>query len=234
MEEKGELMQRKIIKTRNDILSYALELFKTKGYESVSLDEIAHAATLSRATLYNYYQNKKTIYFAIYVQYLSDKIEEMKDILEVNVSGKEILLMLCNRMIRNLNENLIQSRIMNRILTENTKHNNIARKAYEKRKSNPNYKETKFKNLETIMADFLERILLLQEKWKFIVEKGIEDGSIKTYLPPIQLINYIFMLINGIIDQMYLKQIGLENKDVQLSYEIIENITMELIQNLLG
>ena len=233
MEDKGEFMKRKIIKTRKEILNYALELFNTKGYDNVTFDEIAHAATLSRATLYNYYQNKKTIYFAIYVQYVSKTLESMKDVPNLSLSGKEILLKLCTQMIRNLNENWIYSRILNKILIVNTQRNNIARKVYEKHKKDPHYKETKFKDLETIMADFLEQILLIQEEWKLVIKKGIEDGSIKTTLPPLQLINYIFMLINGIIDQKHLKQIGLENKDVQLDYETIEKLTLDLVKVLL-
>ena len=72
-----------------------------------------------------------------------------------------------------------------------------------------------------------------QEIWEYLIQKGIDDESITLKYLPSQIVNYIFMLINGIVEQTHLKKIALEHENVQLSYEIIEKITLDLISDYL-
>ena len=50
---------------RNDILNAAEKLFFSKGYENVSLKDIAKEVKLGRSTLYLYFENKEELFFAI-------------------------------------------------------------------------------------------------------------------------------------------------------------------------
>jgi TetR/AcrR family transcriptional regulator len=50
---------------RNDILNAAEKLFFLKGYENVSLKDIAKEVKLGRSTLYLYFENKEELFFAI-------------------------------------------------------------------------------------------------------------------------------------------------------------------------
>ncbi|HMK45036.1 MAG TPA: TetR/AcrR family transcriptional regulator [Methanocella sp.] len=54
--EKGE--RRKII------LDAALKLFSSKGYENVTMDDVARETGLAKGTLYLYFKNKETLYVA--------------------------------------------------------------------------------------------------------------------------------------------------------------------------
>jgi AcrR family transcriptional regulator len=45
--------------TRSEIVRAAFELFAKQGYEAVSMDSIAEAAGVSRATLFNYFPQKE-------------------------------------------------------------------------------------------------------------------------------------------------------------------------------
>ncbi|MBI5459482.1 TetR/AcrR family transcriptional regulator [Methanobacterium sp.] len=56
---------RKKEKRRNKIINAAETLFFSKGYENVSLDEIARKVDLGRSTLYLYFENKEELFFAI-------------------------------------------------------------------------------------------------------------------------------------------------------------------------
>ena len=47
--------------TQSDIADVALELFATNGFESVSVDDVAVAAGISRRTLFRYYPSKNAI-----------------------------------------------------------------------------------------------------------------------------------------------------------------------------
>ncbi len=46
---------------RNDIIDAAEKLFFSKGYDNVSMSEIAKEADMARATIYQYFKNKKDI-----------------------------------------------------------------------------------------------------------------------------------------------------------------------------
>ncbi|GAB6056549.1 TetR/AcrR family transcriptional regulator [Methanobacterium movens] len=55
-------------KRRQDIINAAEKLFFSKGYDNVSMNDIAREVELSKATLYLYFQNKETLFFAIVVK----------------------------------------------------------------------------------------------------------------------------------------------------------------------
>lgn len=50
---------------RNDIINAAEKLFFSKGYDNVSMEDIAKKVELNRATLYLYFKNKEALFFAI-------------------------------------------------------------------------------------------------------------------------------------------------------------------------
>ncbi|HEX3986301.1 MAG TPA: helix-turn-helix domain-containing protein [Acidobacteriaceae bacterium] len=55
----GDLRTRRREQTRGEIVRTAFELFGRDGYERVSMDAIAAAAGVSRATLFNYFPQKE-------------------------------------------------------------------------------------------------------------------------------------------------------------------------------
>lgn len=57
--------KRKIEKRRQEILTTAKQLFLNSSYLDVTMDEIAEAADMSKATIYSYFENKLEIYSAI-------------------------------------------------------------------------------------------------------------------------------------------------------------------------
>ncbi|MBN9634387.1 MAG: mycofactocin system transcriptional regulator [Actinobacteria bacterium] len=50
--------------TRDHITHVALELFATRGFDDVSVDDVAHAAGISRRTLFRYFSSKNAIPWA--------------------------------------------------------------------------------------------------------------------------------------------------------------------------
>lgn len=48
-----------------EIINAAEELFLSKGYENTSMEEIANEALYSKGTLYNYFESKDDLFFAI-------------------------------------------------------------------------------------------------------------------------------------------------------------------------
>jgi len=50
---------------RLEILKAALTIFVQKGYHNTTLDEVAQLAEFGKGTLYNYFQNKEDLFYAI-------------------------------------------------------------------------------------------------------------------------------------------------------------------------
>ena len=66
------------IKTRRKLLKAARRLFKSKGYDETMMSEIAEAAEISDATLYNYFPAKKDLLIGI----AKEEAGELKEFVE--------------------------------------------------------------------------------------------------------------------------------------------------------
>jgi len=77
------------IQRRNDILNAAEKLFFSKGYENVSLKDIAKEVKLGRSTLYLYFENKEELFFAVVLRgtrilykRINDEVKKVKSSFE--------------------------------------------------------------------------------------------------------------------------------------------------------
>ena len=60
----GDLRERKRQKTRERIVAAAYALFEQRGYAGVTVDDIAEAAEIGRATFFRYFGDKQEVVFA--------------------------------------------------------------------------------------------------------------------------------------------------------------------------
>jgi AcrR family transcriptional regulator len=70
--------ERKKEATRESIIHSAITLFKEKGYHKTSMDEIAEKVDVSKATLYNYFQDKGSILIAYFQSTVAEYGREIK------------------------------------------------------------------------------------------------------------------------------------------------------------
>nr|WP_319374636.1 TetR/AcrR family transcriptional regulator [uncultured Methanobacterium sp.] len=80
---------------RKDIIDTAEKLFFEKGYENISMADIAKGTELGRSTLYLYFKNKKEIYLAISIrgtQILNKMFQENYNKGETGIEKVEMLL----------------------------------------------------------------------------------------------------------------------------------------------
>lgn len=59
----GELRERKKRETRQRLSDIATELFFARGFDAVTVEEIAAAANVSKVTLFNYFARKEDLFF---------------------------------------------------------------------------------------------------------------------------------------------------------------------------
>lgn len=75
-------LQKRAQKTRQKIIDSSFQLFSTKGYQNVTVDDIAKNAGVSTGAAYRYFGNKKEILLVLLEDVFNNKqfIAEIKDI----------------------------------------------------------------------------------------------------------------------------------------------------------
>ncbi len=61
--------ERERLRQREEILNAALQLFSLKGYENVTMQEVAQRAEYAVGTIYNIFENKKELYKALLLEH---------------------------------------------------------------------------------------------------------------------------------------------------------------------
>lgn len=69
--------------TKERILAEASRLFAQKGYDTVSVEEIAQAVGIKAPSLYKHYKNKREIFDAV-VQKMNQRYKENMNQLQMN------------------------------------------------------------------------------------------------------------------------------------------------------
>lgn len=73
--------RKKISATKNKIIDSAMKVFGSKGFHDSTISEIARAADISEATIYEYFDSKETLLFSIPEKFISETISETSKIL---------------------------------------------------------------------------------------------------------------------------------------------------------
>ena len=111
------LRDRKKERTREEILSVAEKFYSKKAKNEVLLEDIAEAAFVSRTTIYNYFRNKDDVFFAVGNKVIKQLNEEIAATLPVELSGKEQVLFLCAKTLKDGIDNSIVMKITRAPLT---------------------------------------------------------------------------------------------------------------------
>ncbi|MBE9913735.1 TetR/AcrR family transcriptional regulator [Paenibacillus donghaensis] len=89
--------ERRKQKKMEQIYSVSLELFFKYGFQKVSVNEIAHKAKVSPATIYNYFGTKEQLYTDTLMNWMDKQLAQYEDILDSGLpfpeKTKEIMLL---------------------------------------------------------------------------------------------------------------------------------------------
>jgi AcrR family transcriptional regulator len=78
--------------TRQDILAAASELFKAKGYETTSVDDIVDSANVAKGTFYYHFEKKDDLLMAIQELKLQESSNNARQSLKAGDSPKQVLM----------------------------------------------------------------------------------------------------------------------------------------------
>lgn len=171
-----EIKKREKEQRRDYILDKAEKLFFSRDYDDVSMNQIAQEVGLNKATLYLYFKNKESIYFAIVLR----GIRIFKEILQKRVK-------LGNSGIDKLGE-------AGRAYFEFYQEHQDYHDAYLY------FKSKRFKNSADVHALQIESIT---GKVMIIIcnsiQQGIEDGTIRKDVKPIEVAVFVAVTAERIV-----------------------------------
>ncbi len=216
--------KRKLLKTRQNILNAATDLFSKHPYDDVKMEHISELADLSRATLYNHFNSKEAIYFEIGIQNFRSLHEKHKETIDSETLGFDKVIRLSEVTLRNLFEQPLLHEITRHYLFMNDQAEIPAHVTLKKLKEGKKIEDP----TEILLARYLEELRNYEKVWVNAIERGFEDGSIQHELNADQLSHFIFMIISGIFDRVNLEKIMLKKSD--LSAERIISLTVDLIR----
>ncbi len=81
---------------RNDIIKVSRKLFADKDFDKVSMEEIAKKVGLGKGTLYLYFKNKESLYFAVVLKGIEIWAEMVKNEVEKGKTGLKKLMLYQN------------------------------------------------------------------------------------------------------------------------------------------
>ncbi|MFW9995889.1 MAG: TetR/AcrR family transcriptional regulator, partial [Candidatus Odinarchaeota archaeon] len=215
------LRDRKKDRTRKTILTEAEKLFTEKSYKNVFLDDIAEAAFISRATLYNYFKNKDDVFFAVGNQIYKDLNETIRMTLPAELSGKEQILFLCEKTFKDGIDKPVILKTIQEFLDRINDRNLTTEEIYidVTGKLGVNTLDNLVENLSRLeevdlakyfeephFIDFFIQLLINSDLWLKAVQKGKKDNTIKNDLEDMQIVQYISILMNGMLYEMDLRQ----------------------------
>jgi AcrR family transcriptional regulator len=171
-----ELIEKEREQRRLYILDAAEALFFERGFTSVTMEEIAKKVGLNKATIYLYFEDKDSLFFAIVLRKVRMLQEIYRNCAEQKINGRE------------------KSRMMGAAF-------------FDFARANPDYFRLlcttgpeRFQDKENSLAQAI-RELLGKELYlvRDVLQEGIDDGSVRNDLNPLEMAVYISVTSTSIV-----------------------------------
>lgn len=171
-----ELIRKEREQRREYILDSAEELFVKGGFSGVTMEGIAQKVGLNKATLYLYFEDKDSLFFAIVLRKVRMLQALYRDCIEQKISGRE------------------KSQRMGAIF-------------FEFARANPDYFRLlctsgpeRFQNKDNVLARTVRELLGKElALLRGVLEEGIEDGSVRNDLDPLEMAVFINVTSTSIV-----------------------------------
>lgn len=158
-----------------NVIETATNLFWKKGYNAVSTQDLIDAFGISRSSMYGAFKDKRSLFIIALQHYRETASQGMINVLNENKSFKETISQLLTQFIKDtISDNDNKGCFIVNTAIELAPHDNEI--------------------LEIIQENRRNIISALTTS----IEKGIENGEIKTNKKPQSLANYFYNLINGL------------------------------------
>jgi TetR/AcrR family transcriptional regulator len=222
---------------RNDITVAAEKLFFSKGYDDVSMNDIAKEAELSKATLYLYFDNKEALFFSIVLRgtiILNEIIKQEINKFEKGIEKLDAFLNAYCEFAQNYPNyfkiyNYFQS---GRFDLENILTNEYMKKIINQSKGVVNI-PFDFSNLDTSYAN--EVMKLQNEMFLTIyksVKKGMADGTVRSDVAPTEIAVLVIVITENVSNMRPGLKNVLKKQNIHQKKFVVDAI--DLLNQMLG
>ena len=227
---KKPLRVRKKERTKQAILDAAEALYSEKPLDEVFLEDVAEAAFVSRTTIYNYFKNKDDVYFAMGNRIINNLNNTIAAMLPADLSGKDQVLWLCEKtfhdsidqpifikIVREFFDHL-NSKNLSPVATINEITEKLGLATIQDLVDDLSLLDAvDFAELfdEPYLIEYFIQHLRLGHLWTKALNKGKQDHTIKNDLEAMQIIQFVNMLLHGIIYEMELRRMSLDRIDMK-------------------
>lgn len=178
------------------IIDAARKLFAEKDFDEVSMDKIANEVGLGKSTLYLYFKNKESLYFAVVLRGIKIWAKMVKE--EVNKGNTGL-------------EKLILSGNANKEFS--TKYPDCFKMLYSPTSIKNQFDTDKMnlsKEFQEVKKLFNEIIFIAIES----IQKGIDEGEIRPDVNPVEAAILLSVINNGTVNMGDWSKEILENKGI--------------------
>jgi AcrR family transcriptional regulator len=192
---------------RNEIIDAAERLFFSKGFEHVTMDEIAAGAELSKGTLYLYFRSREDLHYAIVIRGLEILNRLIREAYDARRKGLENILEMGEAYIRFFREHIDYFRAI------------------------ISFDATKFEKVDDasklqILGDDSPLVFFME-----VLREGQADGSINGEIPAEQLAIILWAQVSGVFEFIALRGKLLEMLQID-NIELIRNQIKVLLYGL--
>lgn len=138
---------------RDEIILSAAQIFREKGYHATSMQDIANAVQLQKASLYHHIRSKQEILLAVLDQALDILIEDIEPIVESDARSEEKLKLAMGRYVERMTGNADLAAVL----------------LLEHRSLEPQ-----------LRARHIERRDRFEDLWRTIVREGVDRGEFRS------------------------------------------------------
>nr|WP_319374631.1 TetR/AcrR family transcriptional regulator [uncultured Methanobacterium sp.] len=190
----AEWKEREKQQRQNDIIDAARKLFAEKNFDEVSMNEIAKKVGLGKGTLYLYFKNKESLYFAVVSRGTRIWAEMVKKEVEKGNNGLEKLKLYVNANKEFSNEYPDYFRLLY--------SPSLIKKQFDMEKM------TSSQEFQEVRELFKEIMLIGIDS----IQKGADEGKIRSDVDPTEAAILLSVIYNGKVNMGDWAKELLENK----------------------
>lgn len=186
----------------DQVLKGARDIFMSDGFEGASVDDIARAAGVSKATLYSYFPDKRLLFMEVAKSECIRQAESATETIDMSLPSETVLTEAAWQMVNFFTSDFGQ-RVFRLCVAESDRFPELGREFYESGPALVREKLIHFMNIgisrgelevddlplaadqfgELCKADLFPRLMFSMEKsFDDTQKKRIVDGAVKTFL----------------------------------------------------
>lgn len=171
----AERREREREERRTQILDAAQQVFHDRGVELATMDEVAEAAQLGKGTLYNYFRKKEDLLGGVAARHMRRMVAKYEQAGEAATDGCDLVRRMLLAYAEHMGEPIAHLKMAITRFTQGPP-------------ADPNGAT------ERLMQ---ENVMHLMSLYQQAIERGQQDGSIRTDLEPIPLCLKLWSCVNG-------------------------------------